>query len=191
MLTRDWIARGQEVGLGDVAAGGVTAAGDHEESVHPAVGRSIEAPLKPRFADRTILGNEPGDRVLCPIQGRNCDLRILQRTCAASTRLCVARQTLVRVEAGTEAIVRAVSHDFDFGKPALPILKKRCFVRRKTVQRTPGACRATAHAGVYRTRPGLSQVEAASGQRHSNDCAETLDWNSPDNSHDEPPECPL
>jgi hypothetical protein len=99
----------------------------------------------------------------------------------------VAGETLVRVKAGTEAIVRAIGHDLDFGKPALPILKERCFVRSKAGQRTAGACRATAHAGVYRTGPGLSQIEAASGQRHGNRCTETLEGNSPDNLHDEPP----
>lgn len=103
----------------------------------------------------------------------------------------MARETLVGVEAGTEAIVCAIGHDFDFGKPALPILKERCFVRGKTVQRTAGACRATAHAGVYRTAPGLSQTEAASGQRDGNRCTETLEGSSPDNSHDEPPKRPI
>ena len=36
-LARERISRGQEVGLGDVAAGGVSSPGDHEEVVHFAV----------------------------------------------------------------------------------------------------------------------------------------------------------
>jgi hypothetical protein len=115
----------------------------------------------------------------------------MQWTRSAATRLRVARETLVGVEAGTKTVVRAVGHDLDFGKPALPILKERCFVRGKAVKRAAGACRTTAHAGVYRTFPGLSQAGAASGQCQGNDCTETLERISPDNSHVEPPSCTI
>src|SRR5450759_2586440 len=61
-LARERISRRQEVGLGDVATGGVTSPGNHEEVAHFAVGDSV-ALLEPRFADRTILCDEPGLRV--------------------------------------------------------------------------------------------------------------------------------
>jgi hypothetical protein len=103
----------------------------------------------------------------------------------------MARKALVGVEAGTKAIVRSIGHDFYFLEPAPSILKERCFVRGKTVQRTASACRATAHTRIHGTFAGLSQIEAASGQRHGDGCTETLEGNSPVNSHDEPPKCRL
>ena len=156
-LTRERITCRQKVGLSDVATGGVTSAGNHKESVHSAVGGSVGAPLKPRLADRPILRDEPRDGVLSAIQGGDCEQRISQRARAASTRLRVAGETLVGVEAGSEAIVRAIAPQTSISANlALPILKERSFVRGKTAaagrQRLPGH---RARQGL----PGLSGFE--------------------------------
>jgi hypothetical protein len=63
----------------------------------------------------------------------------------------MARGALVGVEARTETIVRAAGHDLDLRESILPILEERSFVRSKTLQRSAGACWATAHARVYWT----------------------------------------
>jgi hypothetical protein len=55
---------------------------------------------------------------------------------------------LVGVEAGTETIVRAAGHDLDISEPRLPIPEERSFVRSKTLQRSAGTRRATAHARI-------------------------------------------
>ena len=115
--------------MGDVATGSITSPGDHEQVVHFAIGGAV-ALLKARFADGTILHDEPRHRVLRPIQGGNCEQGILRRARSAASRLRVARQTLVGIEAGTEAVVRALGHDLDFSEPRLPILEERNFVRR-------------------------------------------------------------
>ena len=120
------ISRRQEIELGDVAAGGVSSPGDHEEVVHFAVGGAV-ALLKPRFADGTILHDEPGHRVLRSAQVGNCQQGILRRTRAAASRLRVAGKTLVGVEARTEAVVRALLHDLNFSKPRLSIVKEQQF----------------------------------------------------------------
>jgi hypothetical protein len=149
-LARKRISRGQEIELRDFATRGVGSAGNHEEVVYRTVADSVTR-LKPRFADRTILSYEPWHSVLRPIQSGNCDHGILRRTRTASGRLRVARQTLVGVEARTEAIVCAAGHNLDISEPRLPILEKRSFVRSKTFQRCAGTRRATSHARVYWT----------------------------------------
>ena len=45
--------------------------------------------------------------------------------------------------------VYAFGHDLDIGEPRLPILEERGFVRSKTLQRSAGTRRATAHTWVY------------------------------------------
>ena len=85
----------QEVGLGDVATRGVTAAGDDEEVVHFAVVGSVRIPLKACFADGTILRDEPGHHVFCPIESGNRDHGVPRRAGSAGSRLRVARQALV------------------------------------------------------------------------------------------------
>jgi hypothetical protein len=150
-LARERISRWKEVGLGDVAPKGVSSPGDDEQVVHFAVTCPVGAPLEPRFADRTILRDEPWHRVLRPIQGGNRDQGILRRARSACGRLRVARETLVGVEAGTEPVVRAFGHDLDISEPPLPILEERSFVRSKTIQRGAGIRRVTAHTWVYRS----------------------------------------
>jgi hypothetical protein len=60
----------------------------------------------------------------------------------------VAGETLIGVEARTEAIVRAAGHDFDVSEARLAILEEGGFVRSKTAERTAGAWRASAHARI-------------------------------------------
>src|SRR5271167_2671904 len=57
-LAGERIPRRKEIELGDVAAGGVASPSDHEDVVHFTVGGPV-ALLKPRFADRAILHDEP------------------------------------------------------------------------------------------------------------------------------------
>jgi len=99
---------------------------------------------------------------------------------SARIRLGVARETLVGVEAGTEAVVRAVGHGLDFREPGLPILEKRSFVRCQTLQRTAGTRRATPHARVYRGGSGLTQSADTCGQGYSHDSAANRARNSPE-----------
>ena len=73
----------------------------------------------------------------------------MRRARSAYARLRVARQTLVGIEARTEAIVRAAGHDLYISKPRLPILEERSFVRCKTLERSAAARGAAAHAWVY------------------------------------------
>jgi len=93
--------------------------------------------------------DEPWHRVLRAIQAGNCGQGIFRRTRSAGIRLRVAREALVGVEAGTEAVIRAFGHDLDFSEPGLPILEERSFVRSKTLQRSASTRRAAAHARVY------------------------------------------
>jgi hypothetical protein len=81
----------------------------------------------------------------------DCGQRIFRWTRSAGIRLRVTRETLVGVEAGTEAVIRALAHNLDFGKPGLPILEEGSFVRLKTLERSAGTRRTTAHARVDRT----------------------------------------
>lgn len=147
-LARERISCGQEVELRDVATGGVSSPGDHEQVMDFAIGVAV-ALLKPRFAHRAILRDEPWHSVLRPIQGSHCDQGILRWARSADTRLRVARQTLVGVEAWTEAIVRAAGHNLYISEPRLPILEERSFVRSKILQRSAGTRRATARARIY------------------------------------------
>jgi hypothetical protein len=135
--------------LGDVATRGVSSPGDYEEVVHFAVTHPVGAPLESRFADRTILRDEPWHSVLRTIQGGNCDQGILRWARSACRWLRVARETLVGVEAGTEPVVRTFGDDLDISEPCLPILEERSFVCGETLQRSAGTRRATAHAWVY------------------------------------------
>jgi hypothetical protein len=152
--------------------------------VHFAVGGGV-ALFEPRFADGAIWHDEPWHRVFRPIQAGNCGQGIFRRTRSASIRLRLAREALIGVEAGTQAVVRAFGHDLDFSEPGLPILEERSFVRRKTLQRSTGTRRATAHARVYWISYGLTQRIDACGQGHSHDSAEPIEWSSPeDRQHD-------
>jgi len=126
-LAGERIASGQEVKLRDVASGGVAPAGDDEQGVNVAVGGAITS-LETRFAHRAIRRDKPGDNVLCPVERCDSDQGVLRRAGSAHVRLRVARKTLIRVEARTEAVVRASLHNLGFGKPALPILEERRFV---------------------------------------------------------------
>jgi hypothetical protein len=63
----------------------------------------------------------------------------------------VAGETLIRVEARTKAVVRALVYNLDFSEPRLPIPEERRLVRCKTLQRTTRTRCATAHAWVYRS----------------------------------------
>src|SRR5271163_3363167 len=118
--------------------------------MHLAVGLAVGTPLEPRFSDRSTLGNEPRHAVLGAIQGCHVHLRILCRTRPAWTGLRVARETLVRIEAGSEAIVRTVGYDLDFCKSGHSILEEGSFVRCKALKRTSGARGTSARAMVYR-----------------------------------------
>jgi hypothetical protein len=135
--------------LGDVATRGVTSPSDYKEVAHFTVTRPGGAQLEPRFADRTILRDEPWHSVLRAIQSGNCDQGILRWARSACVWLRVARQTLVGVESGAEPVVRAFGHDLDISEPRLPILEERSFVCSETLQRSAGTRRATAHAWVY------------------------------------------
>jgi hypothetical protein len=97
----------------------------------------------------STVRDEPWHRVLRAIQAGNCGQGIFRRTRSAGIRLRVAREALVGVEAGTEAVIRAFGHDLDFSEPGLPILEERSFVPRKTLQRSASTRRAAAHARVY------------------------------------------
>ena len=76
------ISGGEEIELGDVAAGGVGSAGDDEKGVHVAVGDTV-GPLEARFAYWAIGSDEPGDDVLCAVQSGYPDQRILRGARAA------------------------------------------------------------------------------------------------------------
>jgi hypothetical protein len=116
--------------------------------MYSSVGDSVTA-LKPRFVDRAILRDELGHRVLRPIQAGNFGHGIFRRARSARIWLGMARETLVGVEARTEAVVRAFGHDLDFSEPRLAILEESSFVRSKTLQRSAGTRRTTAHPWVY------------------------------------------
>jgi len=147
-LAGESISRGQEIELSDVAARGITAAGDDENVVDVAVGLSI-AFLEACLADRAIRHNEPRYFVGRASEVSHIGQGIFRGARSAQSRLQMARGALVGVEARTETIVRAAGHDFDFRESILPILEERSFVRSKTLQRGAGSRRATAHAGVY------------------------------------------
>ena len=123
-LASEGISRGPEVKLRDVATGGVASSGDHEKVVHVAVWDTV-AFLEARFADRTIVRDEPRNRVLCSSQVSNVGEGVFRGARSAHTRLRVPRKALVGVEAWTETIVRASLHDLDFSEPALPVLEER------------------------------------------------------------------
>lgn len=152
---------------------GVAAAGDDEQGVNVPVGGAI-ASLEARFTDRAIRGDKPGDHVLCSIKRCDSDQGILRRAGSAHIGLRVARETLVGIEAGTEAVVRASLHHLGFGKPALTILKERRFVGGQSLQRAARASRTTAHAGVDGSRFGLRQRAGTREQGHSHGCSEPL-----------------
>jgi len=69
----------------------------------------------------------------------------------------VAGETLIGVEARTEAIVRAAGHDFDVREARLAILEEGGFVRSKTAERTAGVGGPVRTPGS--TGPKLGGVE--------------------------------
>jgi len=74
-LAGERISGGDEIELGNVAAGGAGSAGDDEKGVHVAVGDTVGL-LEARFADWAIGSDEPGDDVLCTVQSGDRDQRI-------------------------------------------------------------------------------------------------------------------
>ena len=73
------ISGGQEIGLRDIAAGRVGAAGDDEEVMHSAVVGAVGIPLKAGFTDGASCGDEPGDGVLCPAERGDSNEGIVRR----------------------------------------------------------------------------------------------------------------
>ena len=62
------ISRRQEIGLGNTASRGVSAARNDEKVVHLAVVRTVGIPLKAGLTNGTIRRDEPGHVVLCPVE---------------------------------------------------------------------------------------------------------------------------
>jgi hypothetical protein len=77
-LAGERISRGQEDKLRDVATGGVFPAADNEQRVNIAVGDAV-AFLEARFAHGAVRRDEPRHGVLCPIERRDSDQRVLRR----------------------------------------------------------------------------------------------------------------
>jgi hypothetical protein len=90
----------------------------------------------------------------------------------------VAGETLVGVEAGTKAVVRAFGDGLDFREPGQAILKERSFVGHKSLQGSAGTRRAAAHARIDWGSFGLTQSADACCQDQRNDSAKTLERNS-------------
>jgi hypothetical protein len=69
----------------------------------------------------------------------------------------VARQALVRIEAGSKPIVVASGYNLDIGEPGEAISKERAFVRRKAGKGAAATRYAAADAGIPRHFHGLSR----------------------------------
>ena len=177
----------QEVGLGDVATHGVTAAADDEEGVHVAVVSSVGVLLEARLPDGPIFRDEPRHHVFCPTERGDLDQGVPRRARPATSRLGVARKALVRVEARPQAVVLASRHGLDFLEPGKPILEERGFVRRKAWQGRTRTRRAAAHARVYGRRRFLTRCAEAHGQNRNHHSTENLQSNFPSHGHDTPP----
>ena len=171
----EWISGRLEVGLGDVATRGVTATGDDEEVVHTAIVGSVRIPLKACFTDGTILRDEPRHHVFCTIESGNPDQGVPRGARSTGSRLRMARQALVGVEARPKPIVVASCHDLDLSEPGESVFKERTFVRSKALQRTASACRTGAHPRICGHFHRLSRrANARRCQNCGNECAELL-----------------
>jgi hypothetical protein len=112
---------------------------------------------------------------------------IKRRARSAFARLRVARETLIGVEAGAEAIVRAAGHDLYISEPRQSILEERSFVGCKTLERSASTRWTTAHARVYWSWSGLAKSVDTCDQGQNQDAAKTLEHSSPLRHHGHPP----
>jgi hypothetical protein len=148
VLAGEGIAGGQEVGLSDVAGGGVGASGDDEEVVDFAIVGAVGALFEAGFTDGAAGGDEPGDRVFRSAERGNGKERIVGGAGSTHGRLRVAGEALVGVEAGAEAVVGASGDDFDFAEANGAVLEEGGFVRGKPGERAAGTGNAAADSGI-------------------------------------------
>ena len=133
------IAGGQKIRLHEIACARIAAAGHDEQIVHAAVGDAVRL-HEARLADGSVLRFEPRNRIDGAVGVRDADQGILRRAAAADIGKQMAGRALVRIEARTQAIARALrgastAHDFDEIEACHAVLKEINLVRAKPRQR--------------------------------------------------------
>src|SRR5262249_10576121 len=152
--------RCRKVGLGNLAAAGVDAAGDREESVNAAVPNGVRGwirKLETGFADRTVQGDKRRHGVGGALQRRDRNLRIDGRARASNCRLRMTSGTTVQIKSWAESGLRPsdrAGDRIDFLEYGLRILEDFVLLTAQTVNRSAGACCAGAHARVSLSHRG-------------------------------------
>ena len=142
----DVVARhlGCEVGLSDIAAERIGPAGDREQAVHPAVGRSVGVAHETHFAHRAVGAEERRYLVARAGGAGKRDLRIHGRAAAADGGVGMAAAAAVEIHRRPQAFFDVLG----FIEVVLRRLERRQLGRRQAVQRAAGVTAAAARPGV-------------------------------------------